>query len=145
MQLLLISLTFLMGIMIAMYLPMNSSVARYLGSSITASIPFFFMATVTTIALLFIFGDYKMVLKIKNLPGYLFLPGFLAAFMVLWTTFLIPKIGARNFFILIIAGQILMSMFLSHFGLLESPQDPITLKKLLGALLVLAGASLSTF
>jgi len=34
-------LTLSLGIMIAVYLPMNSTVARYLGSPISASIPFF--------------------------------------------------------------------------------------------------------
>jgi uncharacterized membrane protein YdcZ (DUF606 family) len=32
----------------------------------------------------------------------------------------------------------------SHFGILDSPSDPITLKKLLGATLVILGAALST-
>jgi transporter family-2 protein len=145
MQLLLIAFTFFMGIMLAVYLPANSVVARQLGSPITALIPFFFIALVTTVILLFIFGDYRTFFKIKNLPAYLFLPGFAAAFMVLGTTFMIPKIGARNYFILGISGQILTSMFLSHFSLLASPHDPITLKKIVGAFLLLAGAVLSTF
>ena len=145
MQLILVAFTFFLGIMIAVYMPANSVVARHLGSPITALIPFFSIALITTIVLLFIFGDYRTFFKVKNLPAYLFLPGFAAAFMVLGTTFLIPKIGARNFFILGIAGQILTSMFLSHFGLLASPHDPITLKKTMGALFLLAGAVLSTF
>ena len=53
MQLFYVSLTFFMGIMIAVYLPANSVVARHLGSPISALIPFFFIALVTTIILLF--------------------------------------------------------------------------------------------
>jgi transporter family-2 protein len=64
--------------------------------------------------------------------------------MILGTTFLIPKIGARKFFILLISGQILMAIIVSHFGILESPRDPITFKKVLAAGLVIAGAFLST-
>lgn len=63
--------------------------------------------------------------------------------MILGTTFLIPRIGARKFFVLVIAGQLIMAMIMSQYGLLESPRDPITMKKLLGALLVWAGAALS--
>jgi uncharacterized membrane protein YdcZ (DUF606 family) len=37
--------------------------------------------------------------------------------MVLGTTFIIPEIGARKFFILVIAGQILAGMIVSHYGL----------------------------
>jgi transporter family-2 protein len=43
----------------------------------------------------------------------------------------------------LVSGQILMAIIVSHFGILESPQDPITLRKTLGAILVVAGAVLS--
>ena len=46
---------------------------------------------------------------------------------------------------LLIAGQILMAIIVSHFGLLESPKDPITMKKMIGATLVLTGAIFSTY
>ena len=139
-----ILLTILMGIMLAVYLPMNSTVARYLESPIAASIPFFFIALVTTIFIFFIFSDYKIILKVSAVPFHFFLPGFFAAFIVLGTTFLIPKIGARKFFILTITGQVLMGMVLSNYGFLESPKDPITFIKICGAVLMLAGAVLST-
>ena len=138
-----ILLALLMGIMLAIYLPMNSSVARHLGSPIAASIPFFLIALITSIFLLFLFGDYGTILNIKNVPSHLFLSGFMAAFMLLSTTFLFPKIGARKYFILVLTGQLVMAIFLSHFGLLESPKDPITIKKLLGASLMFVGAVLS--
>lgn len=137
-------LTLSLGIMIAVYLPMNSTVARYLGSPISASIPFFFIALVTTILIFFLLEDYSTISKLKNIPAYLFLPGFVAAFMIIGTTYLIPKVGARKFFILVITGQILMGIIISHFGILESPKDAITLKKMLGALLMVAGALIST-
>ena len=41
-------------------------------------------------------------------------------------------------------AQILMAIIVSHFGILESPRDPITFKKILAAGLVVAGAFLST-
>jgi transporter family-2 protein len=46
---------------------------------------------------------------------------------------------------LLIAGQILMAIIVSHFGLLESPKDPVNLKKMIGAILVLTGAIFSTY
>ena len=139
-----ISLAVLLGIMLAVYLPMNSSVARHLGSPIAASIPFFLIALITSVLLLFIIGDQGTILNIKKVPSYLFLSGFMAALMILGTTFLLPRIGARQFFIVVLTGQLIMAMILSHFGLLESPKDPITIKKLLGASLMFIGAALST-
>jgi len=139
-----ISLAFLLGILMSIYLPMNSSVSRYVGSSITANITFFFVALLTSILIFLIFGQFDTINKVKEVPIYLYLTGFISAFMILGTTFLIPHLGARKFFILLIAGQILMAVVVSHLGILESPQDPINMKKIIGASLVIMGAIIST-
>lgn len=138
------SLTFLMGIIMAIYLPMNSSVSNHIGSSITANITFFLAALLTSIVIFFTFGQFDTIYKIKDVPPYLYLTGIISAFMVLGTTFLIPRIGARKFFILIIAGQIVMAMVVAHFGILETTKDPITVKKIIGAALVILGTVIST-
>ncbi|MEA3222761.1 MAG: DMT family transporter [Thermodesulfobacteriota bacterium] len=137
-------LALLMGVVFSIYLPMNSSVSRYLGSVITANITFFLLALVTSILIFAISGNFGAICKIKNVPPYLFLTGVVSAFAVLGITFLIPKLGARKFFILTITGQIIAAIIISHLGVLESPKDPITLKKILGAVLLMIGAIVST-
>ena len=134
---------FLMGVTLSIYLPMNSSVSKYLGSSIAASATFFVVATITVLFILFWGGYHHSLARIRNVPVYLHIAGVISAFFIIGTTFLIPKIGARTFFILLVSGQILMAIIVSHFGILESPKDPISLKKTLGAILVIAGAVLS--
>jgi transporter family-2 protein len=134
---------FLMGAILSVYLPINSSVSRHLGSSMAASAVFFVVATITSILILVFGGEYHSLAKLRSVPVYLHVAGIISAFFIVGTTFLIPKVGARTFFILLVSGQILMAMVISHFGVLESPQDPITLKKTLGAILVIAGACLS--
>lgn len=134
---------FLMGVILSVYLPMNSSVSRHLGSSIAASATFFVIATITSILILLFGGEYHSLAKLKTVPGYLHTAGIISAFFIVGTTFLIPKIGARTFFVLLVSGQILMAIVVSHFGILESPKDPVTVKKTFGAILVIAGALLS--
>lgn len=138
------AIAFLMGVAMSIYLPMNSSVSRYLGSSIAATVTFFAAALLTAALILLLTGEYKAIARIGHVPKYLYLAGFISAFMIVGTTFLIPKIGARAFFILLVAGQILMALIVSHFGILESPRDPITFKKVLAGALVVIGALLST-
>lgn len=139
-----IGLAFLMGTIMSIYLPMNSSVSKHVGSPITANVTFFIVALITSIILFFIFGNSDTIGKVKDVPPFLYLTGVISAFIVLGTTFLIPHIGARKFFILLIAGQIVMAVAVSHFGLLESPKDPMSIKKLIGASLVIMGAIIST-
>jgi len=139
-----ISIAFFLGVLMSIYLPMNSSVSRYLGSPITANVTFFLTALLTSILIFFINGQFDTLNKIKEVPAYLYLTGFISAFMILGTTFLIPHLGARKFFILLISGQIIMAIVVSHFGILESPKDPISIKKAIGASIVIIGAFIST-
>ena len=136
-------IAFLMGVILSTYLPMNSAASRYLGSSIAASFSFFIDATTTSLCILLFSGQYQCLTKLKSVPVYLHIAGIISAFFIVGTTFLVPRIGARTFFILLVSGQILMAIAISHFGLLESPQDPVTIKKLAGAMLVIGGAILS--
>jgi transporter family-2 protein len=134
---------FLMGAILSVYLPMNSSASRYLGSSMAASATFFVVATITSILMMVFGGESHCLARLKAVPVYLHIAGVISAFFIVGTTFLIPKVGARPFFILLVSGQILTAMVVSHFGILESPQDPVTVKKMLAATLVIAGAVLS--
>ena len=140
---LLILFAIFIGAISAIYLPMNSSVSRYLGSPLTANISFYLVALITSIVIFAIFGEFEKIYNIKNVPPYLFLTGFISVFIVLGITFLIPLLGARKLIILSIAGQLIMAMIVSHFGVLESPEDPINLRKFFGATLLIPGAMVS--
>ncbi|MDY6906079.1 MAG: DMT family transporter [Thermodesulfobacteriota bacterium] len=57
---------------------------------------------------------------------------------------MIPKIRVRKMFILTITGQVLMAMAVSHFGMLGTPRDLISIKKIIGAVLIVIGVMFST-
>ena len=46
--------------------------------------------------------------------------------------------------ITLLAGQIIGGMVLSHFGWLGSPQQPITVMKIIGVLIMITGVLLTT-
>ena len=122
---------------------MNSSVSKYLGSPLTASMSFYLVALITSVVLFLMFGQAETLQNFKTVPPYLFLTGFVSAFIVLGITFLIPILGTRQLVIFTLTGQLIMAMIVSHFGVLTAPQDPITLQKMLGAGLILTGAVVS--
>ena len=104
----------MIGVISAIYLPVNSSVSKYLGSPITANITFYFVALVTSVVIFAQFGDIQTIRNISRVPPHLFLTGFVSAFIVLALTFLIPKLGVRQLVILSIAGQLVMAMIVSQ-------------------------------
>lgn len=143
---------FVIGAITPVYLPMNSTVARYVGSPMLANVSFFLMALGTTlvaVSLTFIFSSNlegsQIIVKYKQVPFYLYLSGSLSALFILGTTFLIPRLGASTFFVVFISGQVIMATIISHFGILESPQELISWQKIIGILLLIIGVALSTF
>jgi transporter family-2 protein len=138
-----ILLAILMGAAISIYMPMNSTVGKLTGSPLVANVAFYSIGLLASILLIGFFGDFKSMLKLRNIPPFLLLAGIMSAFMVLGTIFLIPKFGARKVFLLQISGQIIMALLISHFGMLASPKDPLTWQKLVGAGLLILGAIIS--
>jgi bacterial/archaeal transporter family-2 protein len=134
----------LIGAMLSIYLPMNSTVSKYLGSPITANITFFSVALVTSILIFAFKGEFAAIRKIKEVPPWLYLTGVFSGLMILGTSFLLPKIGVRKFFILSVSGQIFMAVIVSHFGFLGTPKDLISIKKVIGAIFIILGVIFST-
>ena len=75
-------------------------------------------------------------------PWWVWIGGFLGAYFVFSTVILAPRIGATAMLALILAGQMLASLVLDHFGWLGYPVQPISLLRLLGVLLIGAGVYL---
>jgi len=138
----LLAMAFLMGVSTSVYLPMNSVIARYVGSAILANVPFYIFGALATLGLCVAKGQTQFG-RFQEVPPWLYLSGVCSAVMVLGSTVLVPKLGAGHFFVLFVAGQLVMGSLVSHFGLLTSPQEPLTGTKILGLALVIGGAVLT--
>ncbi len=134
-----------MGACISVYLPMLSQSARIAGSPVLVNIVFYLIAAITSVAIFLVVGEFSQVQKIGDVPLWMHLAGVVSAFMIVGSVFLIPRIGAGPFFILLVAGQMLMGTIMSQFGLLGSPVDPLTVRKVAGVALAIGGAYLVTF
>ena len=132
-----------LGALISVYMPMNSAVSKALGSTVAANVIFFSVGLLTTIIFYLIFEPIKTILAVATVPPHLLTSGFFSAVLILGMTYLIPEMGTRKLFILIIAGQIMMALIVSHYALFGSPHDPLTVRKTLGAVTLIAGVVLS--
>jgi transporter family-2 protein len=75
----------------------------------------------------------------------LLLAGILGASLVFAIAWLIPQVGAGPVMITLLAGQVIGGLLMSHYGWLGSPVQPITLTKVIGVLVMIAGVGLATF
>ncbi|HKK90259.1 MAG TPA: DMT family transporter [Desulfobacteraceae bacterium] len=70
------------------------------------------------------------------------LAGSLGAFYVTSVIVLAPRLGATLTFSLVVAGQLIMAVFLDHFGLLGVPVQHFTWQRAAGIVLITAGVVL---
>jgi len=81
---------------------------------------------------------------IQSVPAWGWAGGLLGAFYVVAGTVLGPRLGATAFLSLVILGQLLAALAVDHFGVLGFPQHSLSLARVAGAALLLAGALLVT-
>lgn len=55
---------------------------------------------------------------------------------------LIPRLGAATVLALLVAGQLLASLTMDHFGLFGLPRQPADVSRIAGALMLLGGVAL---
>ncbi|ASR44718.1 hypothetical protein BEN78_16435 [Xanthomonas citri pv. mangiferaeindicae] len=79
--------------------------------------------------------------ELVALPPWLWLGGLIGAVFVFSGTLLVPRLGAAGMICLIVAGQLVGSLLVDHFGVLSQPR-PIDAMRVFGALLVGVGALL---
>ena len=76
---------------------------------------------------------------IRETPWWNWIGGPLGALIVLGGAALVSQLGAALFIALVVSGQLICSLLLDHFALLGLPEQPISLGRVLGAVLVVGG------
>ena len=71
--------------------------------------------------------------------------GFMGAYLVASSTFLVPIIGASTLVALILAGKLGAAVVLDRFGLLGFKQKDISLNRILGLVLLVVGVILVSY
>jgi transporter family-2 protein len=75
-------------------------------------------------------------------PWWVYLAGMVGTAFVFGAILIAPVIGAAAFFVCVVAGQLIGATLADHVGLLGLEQHPVSLTKIAGLALVLAGAVL---
>ena len=118
----------------------NSSLARVLGSSPQAAVISFLGGLFMMVFLSVCMGHFLPTPKqIMQTPPYLFIGGFLGGIMVITAILLAPKIGAVALVTCLIAGQLICSVILDHYGWVGFKVHPINTMRIVGIFFLLCG------
>lgn len=142
-------LAILIGLVIGIGLPMqtsiNSRLRSALGSPFLASLVSFSIGTVF-LAVMTLMDQHSLLIGmplIRTQPFWLWLGGLLGVIYLTGNIMLFPKLGSVQTVIFPVLGQILAGLLIDDLGLFYSPVSRLTVVRGLGALLVIAGVTIT--
>lgn len=115
----------------------NGALGRKIGT-IEGAFTSFLIGTVALFLIMMFMGRGN-VLQVMSLPKWQLTGGLLGAIYVIGMVFAVPKIGVASSMIAVIAGQLVTSTILDHFGVISGKPIPIDWQRIVG-LVLLAGA-----
>lgn len=129
------------GLGITLQTTLNAQLAKGVGGDSVAAALFSFTAGALCLGLYSLMrgGIVASLVAIPAQPWWSLLGGLLGAGALLSYVVLAPKVGLSALLGLAIAGQIISSLVIDHFGLLGAAQRPVSLIKLGGLIVMLAG------
>ncbi len=134
----------ILALVVGCLLPLQASINAKLGTFLKAPV----MAALVNfivggfILLIVIIGTRtpnNILLAIKEAPAYAWVGGLMGSIYVTSIIFLVPRLGAALSFGLIIAGQMVFSLALDHFGFFGVTVQPVNWGRIMGVLLIFAG------
>jgi bacterial/archaeal transporter family-2 protein len=131
------------GLSLVVQQALNANLRAALSSAAWSGFMSYFLGVICMVALAFVLQDpLPSVATASRVPWFAWTGGMFGAIFIGLAIFLVPQLGAATFFALLIAGQMLGSMVFDHFGVLGVPVHPISVIRIVGALLLVAGVVL---
>jgi bacterial/archaeal transporter family-2 protein len=136
-------LALIAGTMMPTQAATNNKMAMVVGNPILAAFISFFVGTIALFVYIVATGiPVGDLVSAKQAPPIAWIGGFLGAFFVASAVVLVPRLGVAMTFSLIIAGQMLVTLVLDHFGFLGLEERPVSIQRVLGVLLITGGVVL---
>jgi bacterial/archaeal transporter family-2 protein len=137
--------TIFLGIVLAVHLSMNGVVGLSLKNPRVGNALFWCVGALAAVVIGATGWQTGALDGLKTVNPILLTAGALGACLVFAIAWLIPREGAAAVMIMLIAGQVLGGMILSHFGWLGSPVQKISFMNILGAAVMIGGVMLATW
>ena len=122
-----------------MQAPTNARLMTAVGSPVNAAFVSFAVGTVALGLMAVLFQTRPDMVAARSLPWYALIGGLYGVVFVIAATWGVPRLGVALTITLMVAGQLLISLILDHFGAFGAPQQPINLGRLAGVALVIGG------
>ena len=124
----------------------NANLGRGLGHPLWATLASLLVSIVVLLPILLALRlPLPSLAFISKAPLWMWAGGAFGVCFISLALMLLPKLGASGFLALALAGQVMASLALDHYGLFGLVERHVTLPRVLGALLLMAGVALIQF
>ena len=133
--------TLFIGALLPVQALLNTKLGKQTGGPLMSSMLSFLVGLIGLVIINLV-TNYSAVSNMKLLsvsPWYIWIGGLLGAVYVTCIIFVNQQQGVALTFALAVAGQIFISLVIDHFGLLGAYVRPVSIPKIIGALLIIAG------
>lgn len=139
-RILLVISALVLGAILPLQAAINSRLSKAIGSPVFAAFVSFAVGTIALFLYLIATRQFNVqALQAKQNPWWIWTGGLLGTFFVAGIVMLLPRLGAVLAFSLVIAGQMIASMIFDQFGWLGVAIREISLGKIAGVILLIAG------
>jgi transporter family-2 protein len=135
-----------MGAGISMQPLLNAQVATRAGHPVYGALISVFVSTCLMVVLV-VLGRLPApnLRELAAGPAWMWIGGIIGALYVLAALMATPRLGAATTVAIFIAGQLIASIVVDHFGLLGVPVHPIDLPRLIGVAMLVGGVVMIRF
>ncbi len=127
----------------ALQAPTNARLMTAVGSPVNAAFVSFAIGTAVLGLMALAFQTRPDLTAARALPWYAWIGGVYGVIFVIAATWAVPRMGVATTIILMVAGQLIVSLVLDHFGAFGVPRQPISWSRVGGVALVIAGVLLA--
>jgi len=136
-----VALAVMIGVLLPLQVLLNASLGKQTGGALFASMCSFFVGSAVLTVFWALTRPTFDVASLARVPWWAWTGGMIGALYVAAATFLIPRTGAAALMCLVVLGQLVGSLLVDHYGVLNARQ-PIDLLRGVGVVLVAGGALL---
>ncbi len=139
-QLFFIILAIIAGAVLPLQAGLNVQLGKSVHQPIFAAFASFLIGTLGLLVYLIVLKfDFGTIAQTKTVSPVVWIAGILGAFYVAAVIILAPRLGVALTFVLVVAGQMAVSLLVDHYGLLGLPVKQINWQRLVGVLLLIGG------
>lgn len=137
------TVAFAVGLLIPFQAIINAKLSTELQSPYAAALISFTGGFLCFLLLtLFNASALQSLTKVTGINPVLMTGGIIGAIFIISAIFLVPRLGSTAWVGLLVTGQMLMSLVLDHYGVLGLPQHSLSTTRIIGAAMLIGGATL---